>query len=500
MHLLEVEGVSKQFGSFWANKDINFVLNEGEIISLLGENGAGKTTLMNILYGLYQPTKGSIRIKGESVHFANPREALNLGLSMVHQHFMLVDNLTVMENIIIGSEPVKKGLIDESKAKEKVKLLSERFGLEVNPEKEVGKLSVGEKQRVELLKALYNDCDILILDEPTAVLTPQEVDSFFLILKALRDNGKGIILISHKLKETMAIADRIYIMRQGTIVGETTPLSSSVERLAELMVGHSLDNHIEKACVNSNKLLLSFNHVSLDRNGKMAIDDMSFNLFSGEILGIAGVDGNGQSEIVELLVGITFPSSGTIDYKGEDISTKKTKWRIEHGLGYIQEDRQKKGQVGAFPLDYNAILGYQNDKRFSHYGILNWRKIDSYTDSIIDKYDVRCRTRKDSAASLSGGNQQKLIIGRVMEADPEVIIASQPTRGVDIGAVEHIHQNLVKMRNEGKAILLLSADLDEVMKLSDTIVVVYDGRIVSCAKNGTYTKTQLGAFMTGGSV
>ena len=497
MEVLSANGISKNFGPLWANKNITFHVDEGEIVSLLGENGAGKTTLMNILYGLYQPTEGYIKIRGKERRIGSPREAIDLGISMVHQHFMLVDALTVTENIILGNEPRKGIFTDSSLALGKVSELSEKYGLGLDCNAEVGTLSVGEKQKVELLKALYNDCSVLILDEPTAVLTPLEVEAFFRILQRLRENGKGIILISHKLKETLTIADRIYIIRAGEIVAETTCQGASVESLAELMVGHALDSKIDRNETDDNETVLRFSEVSCREKGRNVIDGISLSVRRGRILGIAGVDGNGQTELSELALGVRKVSDGMIEYHGGEIRNTRVRRRILDGIGYVPEDRQKKGLVNAFTVEDNLILGYEDDARFSRHGIINWHSVDSYADSVISEYDIRCQNRDEKAGALSGGNQQKIVIGRVLEANPDVIIASQPTRGVDIGAVEYIHKKLIEMRNRGKAIMLVSADLDEIMKLSDEIAVIYDGRIVSCAANGKYTKTELGEFMTG---
>ncbi len=497
MQLLAVENISKRFGSFYANKDISFTLNSGEIVSLLGENGAGKTTLMNILYGLYTATEGNIFVRGKEVSITRPKDAISLGISMVHQHFMLVDALTVTENIIIGNEPTKNGFLDFSYARRRVEELSRLYGLDVKGDAVVGKLSVGEKQRVELIKALFNDCDILILDEPTAVLTPHEVDNFFAILRKLRAAGKGIILISHKLHETMEIADRIYIMRSGEIIVETTPESETVEKLAEMMVGRPLAVMTNRILRTEAHEMFSLENVSCTEKKNEVLHPVSLKLREGEILGIAGVDGNGQSELIELVTGIRRASSGVIQYRGQDITDTGMADRIAAGIGYIPEDRHK-ALVGTFSLAENSILGYQNDPRFTTRKTISWKKVGKFANDILAKYDVRCRGAKEEARSLSGGNQQKLIIGRVFESLPHLIVAAQPTRGVDIGAVEYIHQCLVDMRNKGKAVLLVSADLDEIIKLSDEIAVMYDRRIVCDALNGTYTKAQLGSFMTGG--
>lgn len=497
MQLLAVENISKRFGSFFANKNISFTLNSGEIVSLLGENGAGKTTLMNILYGLYTATKGNIFVKGKKVSITCPKDAISLGISMVHQHFMLVDALTVTENIIIGNEPTKRGFLDFAYARNHVEELSHLYGLDVRSNAVVGNLSVGEKQRVELIKALFNDCDILILDEPTAVLTPCEVENFFAILRKLKAAGKGIILISHKLRETMEIANRIYIMRSGEIVEETTPESETIEKLAEMMVGRPLAVMTDRIFRRDAQVMFSLEDISCTEKKTEILHPVCLKLREGEILGIAGVDGNGQSELIELVTGLRRVSSGIIRYRGQDITNTNMMDRIAAGIGYIPEDRHK-ALVGSFSLTENSILGYQKDPRFSTKKTIDWKKVGKFTNSILAKYDVRCQGAKEEARSLSGGNQQKLIIGRVFESQPHLIIAAQPTRGVDIGAVEYIHQCLMDMRNQGKAVLLVSADLDEIIKLSDEIAVMYDRRIVCDALNGTYTKAQLGSFMTGG--
>lgn len=498
MELLSTIGISKKFGNFWANRKISFKLNESEIISILGENGAGKTTLMNILYGLYKPDEGYILIKGKKTLIRCPKDAIDMGILMVHQHFMLVDSLTVIENIILGNEPTKKLNIDFQTAKRKLKYISEKYGLGVNINSLVGKLSVGEKQLVELLKALYNECSILILDEPTAVLTPIEVEKFFIVIRKLRSAGKGIILISHKLKETIEVADRIYIMRAGEIVAETKSSISTTETLAELMVGHPVNICLNRLELPNTKEILKIDNINYFDRSIHVLKDVCLSVMSGKILGIAGVDGNGQTELIETVMGLKKAFSGKVFFMNHDITQYSVKQRIKNGIGYIPEDRQKKGLVGSFSIKENLILGYQWDSRFSKKIIINWNNVAKYADKVIKNYDIRCKDMKEPAVALSGGNQQKLVIGRVLEANPNLIIAANPTRGVDIGAVEYIHKRLIEMRNIGKAILLVSADLDEILKLSDHIAVIYEGKIVASSENGKYTKTKLGFFMTGG--
>ncbi len=499
MELLSTKGLTKKFGALVANDDINIVLNSGEILSLLGENGAGKTTLMNMLYGLYQPNAGEIFIKGKPVKISSPTDARNRGISMVHQHFMLVENLSVSENVILGKEPIlNKVILDLKKANEDVIRLSKEFGFNIDPKKKISQLSVGEKQHVEMIKALYNDVDILILDEPTAVLTPQEVDSFFVVLKKLKAAGKGIILISHKLIETMDIADKIAVLRKGKKVAGLDKIDATIPKLSELMVGYPLKDNSIKRNENFSEKILSLKKLVKGKEEKKEIDSISFDVHRHEIFGIAGVDGNGQSDLIELIMGLSKQDDGSIEYLGKSLNDLTVKERLNEGIGYIPEDRNKRGFVNSFSILENSLIGFQKRSEYTKKNLLiNWKNTKEKVNNYIEGYEIKCKGMKEKTSNLSGGNQQKIIVAKALGNNPTLVLAAQPTRGVDIGAVTYIHKKLVEARDEGKAILLISADLDELMKLSDNIAVIYEGKIVSISKNGVYDKFQLGALMNG---
>ena len=491
--------ITKKFGDFTANDSIDFDLRKGEIHALLGENGAGKSTLMNILYGLYTPTAGEIYINGAKAQIKNPNDAIDLGLGMVHQHFMLIEPFKVYENIILGVEPMQGLFIDRKKAREKVKELSERYGLKINVDSEIREISVGMQQRVEILKALYRGAEILIFDEPTAVLTPQEIDEFIEIVKNLASQGKSIIIITHKLKEIKAMADRCTIIRRGKKIDTVDVDAVEPEELASKMVGRKVDFVTEKKAFNKGDLTLEIDHLNYSDERKIKVlNDFSLNLHAGEILGIAGVDGNGQSELLEVLTGLKKADSGKVLLKGKDITNKKPREIQESGMNNIPEDRQKRGLILEFTAAQNLVLEQYRHEPYSKKGILQEDVIHENAKNLMDKFDVRPHDPSYIVGDLSGGNQQKLIIAREITNDPDVLIAAQPTRGLDVGAIEYVHKFLIDQRDKGKAVLLISFELDEIMNLSDTIAVIYEGKINFLTKREDTNERELGQYMAGG--
>lgn len=499
--VVEMKGITKIFPGTIANDNVDFELLKGETHVLLGENGAGKTTLMNVLYGLYQPDSGEIFINGKPVRITGPNEAIKLGIGMVHQHFMLVERFTAAQNIVLGMEP-KRGLaLDIAKARKNVRELSGKYGFEINPDSVIQDISVGQQQKVEILKALYRGAQILILDEPTAVLTPQEIDELGVIVRNLEKEGKSVILITHKLKEVMSMSDRVTILRRGKVTGTVKTADTNIERLAELMVGRKVNFTVVKKPQKAGKEILKVeNLVAKDHRGVTAVNSLSLSVNAGEILGIAGVDGNGQSELVEVLTGLRKPVSGKVVLNGKDITGKSPRQIMDDGISCIPEDRLKRGLILPFPLYENSILGVHNRKPFANGIIMDYKKIKDYCDRILKEFDVRAPSSSVPASSLSGGNQQKLIAAREISKDPELLIASQPTRGLDVGAIEYIHNRLVGERDRGKAVLLVSLELDEIMDLSDRIAVIYGGKIVAVIDRKDATEQQLGILMAGGSI
>jgi len=497
--IVEMRGIGKSFPGIRANDNINLQINHGEIHVLLGENGAGKSTLMNILYGFYQPDEGEIFIKGKPIKITNPNVAISMGIGMVHQHFMLVPPFTVAENIILGSEP-KKGLsLDIDKAIREVEAISKKYELHVDPRALVQNISVGMQQRVEILKTLYRGAEILILDEPTAVLTPQEIEELGVILKSLVSQGKSIILITHKLKEVMSMSDRVTIIRRGLVIDTLDTKSTNIEELAEKMVGRKVNLYQEKSLPNIGKPVLQVKGLRvLDHRKLEHVKGVDFEIRSGEILGVAGVDGNGQSELIMAITGLAKVTSGTVLLDGKDITGKTPKEVINSGVGHIPEDRHKRGLVLDFSLAENSILGSHHSKKFKTGTGLNYKKIRDYAKRLINEFDVRTPSEKVGANSLSGGNQQKLIVGRELDRDPSLLIAAQPTRGLDVGAIEFVHKRLLEQRDHGKAVLLVSLELDEIISLSDRIAVMYDGKIVGILDAKDATEKKLGIMMAGG--
>ena len=496
--LLELRGITKQFPGVLANDHVDFDLRKGEVHALLGENGAGKSTLMNILYGLYHPDEGEIRLNGEPVRIGSPSDAINLGIGMVHQHFMLIPVMTVAENIVLANEPTKGPFLDLSGAEERVQELSTQFGLAVRPEARVSSISVGMQQRAEILKALYRGAEILILDEPTAVLTPQEASELFAITRSLQADGRSIIFISHKLNEVLEIADRITVLRQGKQVDTVPREGTTQEGLAKLMVGREVVLRVDKPQAQPGKTLLALKDLSvLDDRDLPACRSVSFEVKAGEIVGIAGVDGNGQSELIDALTGLRKVSAGQIEVAGRDVTSAGARECLDLGVGHIPEDRQARGLVLDFNLAENLALHDFRQEPDSKWGWLRPRRLIQRAAGLLKEFDVRGGGPRTLAASLSGGNQQKVVIAREVSRDPNILVAAQPTRGLDVGAIEFVHRRLVQERDEGRAILLISFELDEILSLSDRILVLYEGRIV-----GEYapdvSEEELGFAMTGG--
>lgn len=499
--VIEMKGITKVFPGTVANDNVDFDLLKGETHVLLGENGAGKTTLMNILYGLYQQEKGDIYVNGNLVKINNPNDAIKLGIGMVHQHFMLVHNFTVAENIILGTEP-KKGLkLDMKKAIADVEGLSKKYGFAINPNSVIEDISVGQQQKVEILKALYRGAQILILDEPTAVLTPQEIEELGAIIKNLIKEGKSVILITHKLKEVMSMSDRVTIVRRGKVTGTVRTKETSIDQLAELMVGRKVNLTVEKKNSKVGSEILKIeNLIALDQRKLPAVNGVNLTVYGGEVLGIAGVDGNGQSELIEVLTGLRKAKEGKITLQGKDIYNKTPKQISDTGMGHIPEDRHKRGLILKYSLFENSILGIHKNNPFSKGIVMNYRTVREHCRKLIKEFDVRTPNDEVMASALSGGNQQKLIVAREITKDPEILIASQPTRGLDVGAIEYIHKRLVEERDKGKAVLLVSLELDEIMALSDRIAVMYDGKVVAILDRKDATERKLGILMAGGSL
>lgn len=495
--VVSLKNIHKSFGDKKVLKGVDFDLHKCEVHALLGENGAGKTTLMNILYGMFPQTEGNIYIKGEEIINNSPKKAISMGIGMVHQHFMLIEPFTVTENIILGYEG-KNSFIDRAKAKKEVVKLSQEYGLIIDPDSKVADISVGQQQRVEILKALYHGADILIFDEPTAVLTPQEINEFIEIVEKLTELGKSVIIITHKLKEIKAMADTCTIIRRGEYIDKVNVKDVSEADLAEKMVGRDVSFNVKKEKIDLGEEIFKIEDLWVKDNRKVdKVKGLNLSIRKGEILGIAGVDGNGQTELIDAISGMRKAQKGKVLLKGEDITNKAPRNIIDLGMNQIPEDRQKRGLVLEYPIKDNLIL--ENiDKDFSKNGILDFKKIEENANNLIDKFDIRPNDINEKAGSLSGGNQQKVIIAREITNDPDLLIAAQPTRGLDVGAIEFIHQYLVELRNQGKAVLLVSFQLDEVMDLSDRICVIYDGQIVGELDPKETDEYEVGRLMAGG--
>lgn len=496
--VVEMRNIVKQFGDFKANDNINLEVRKGEVHALLGENGAGKSTLMNVLTGLLEPTEGEILINGEHVIIDSPDKADELNIGMVHQHFMLIDKFTVAENIMLGNEEHNMGVIDAKTTAKAVLELSEKYGLSVDPYAKVQDISVGQQQRVEILKALYGGADILILDEPTAVLTPQEIDELMKVIQSLAKEGKAIIIITHKLDEIKAAADRCTVIRRGRGIGTVDVAETSQQQLADMMVGREVSFSVDKQPAQPKEVILSVNNLNVkDARNLPAVTDLSFDVRQGEILGIAGIDGNGQSELIQAISGLTKVESGTILLGDKDIANKKPRFITETGLGHIPEDRQKHGLILEMSLADNIALQTYYKEPLSKNGILNHEAIKEYALRLIEEFDVRMQSEDNPVGSLSGGNQQKAIIAREVDRDPDLLIAAQPTRGLDVGAIEFIHQRLIEQRDKGKAVILMSFELDEIMDVSDRIAVMHGGEIIDIVDAAETNETELGLLMAG---
>ncbi|RZH67007.1 ABC transporter ATP-binding protein [Natrinema altunense] len=497
---VHLDGITKRFPGVVANDDVDLRVERGTVHALLGENGAGKTTLMNVLYGLYQPDEGRVVVDGEERTFDSPRDAIDAGIGMIHQHFMLVDPMTVAENIALGNEPTKWfGMaVDRDRIDREIRDLCDRYGFEVDPDATVEDVSVGVQQRVEILKALFRGADVLILDEPTAVLTPQEVEGLYDVLEELTDQGKTIIFITHKLEEATHAADAITVLRDGVSVGTVDPDRTDREALAERMVGREVILEADSDPVETGDTVLSTRDVTVeDDRGVEVVSGIDLDVRAGEILGIAGVDGNGQAELIEAITGLRIPDEGTIDYAGDDITAWSRRRRIENGMAYIPEDRQERGLVMPFDLVENGVLGSQRSGRFASGGRIDWAGVRDHAEEIIETYDVRPPDATAAARSFSGGNQQKFIAGREFERDPSLVVATHPTRGVDIGSTEFIHDRLLELRREGVAVLLVSSNLDEIRSLSDRLAVMYEGEFIDVTDPDAVTEEELGLRMAG---
>ena len=498
-YIVEMLDIRKEFPGVVACDDITLQLKKGEIHALLGENGAGKSTLMSILFGMYQPDRGSIRIRGEERKITNPNVANDLGIGMVHQHFKLVQNFTVTENIILGMENRKGLVVDKKSASKKIKELSEQYGLNVSPDALISDISVGMQQRVEILKMLYRDAEVLIFDEPTAVLTPQEVQELLKIMRDLIKEGKSIILITHKLKEIKAVADRCTVIRRGKYVGTVDVKETSTERMAEMMVGREVSFKVEKEKAQPGVSALEIKELSVKNNvGILGLKEFSLDVRCGEIVGLAGVDGNGQGELVNALTGLIKPESGQILLRGQDIADLSIRERINNKLSHISDDRQKYGLVLEYSLAENLVLKKYFKSPYSKKGILDYKEIGKYGDKIIEDFDVRAgQGGRTPVRSMSGGNQQKLVVGREIDSNPDLLIAVQPTRGLDVGAIEYIHKRLIEQRDQGKAVLMVSLELDEILNLSDRIAVINNGELVGIVNADETNEAEIGLMMTG---
>ncbi|MFC7320505.1 ABC transporter ATP-binding protein [Halobacillus campisalis] len=499
-YIIEMLNIRKEFPGIVANNNITLQVQKGEIHALLGENGAGKSTLMNVLFGLYQPEKGQIKVRGEKVKISDPNVANRLGIGMVHQHFMLVDTFTVTENIVLGSEPRKGLSVDIRKAEKEVADLSEKYGLNVDPKAKIRDISVGMQQRVEILKTLYRGAEILIFDEPTAVLTPQEIKELIVIMQSLVKEGKSIILITHKLKEIMEVCDRCTVIRKGEGIGTVNVNETNPNELASLMVGREVNFTTEKQPSTPKDTYLSVKdlYVKDVRNVNM-VKGLNLEVRAGEIVGIAGIDGNGQSELIEAITGLRKTESGTVTLHDKVISNLSTRKVTQSGISHIPQDRHKYGLVLDFPIGDNMVLQTYYQKPFSNKGVMSFKKVYEKARNLIKEYDVRTPSEMTKARALSGGNQQKAIIGREMDRSPDLIVAAQPTRGLDVGAIEFIHRKLIEERDKGRAVLLLSFELDEILNLSDRIAVMFDGQVIAEVKPEETNEQELGLLMAGNS-
>lgn len=500
-NVIEMKEITKKFGDFVANDHINLTVRKGEIHALLGENGAGKSTLMNMLAGLLEPTSGEIVINGQVVKIDSPSKSSQLGIGMVHQHFMLVEAFTVAENIILGNEVVKKGVLDLKKASQDILNLSHKYGLAVDPDAKVADISVGAQQRAEILKTLYRGADILIFDEPTAVLTPSEIHELMEIMKHLVKEGKSIILITHKLDEIRAVADRVTVIRRGKSIETVDVAGATSQELAEMMVGHSVSFTTDKEASKPKDVVLSIKDLIVNENrGIPAVKNLSLEVRGGEIVGIAGIDGNGQSELVQAITGLRKVKAGSITIKGQDVTKLSSRKITELSVGHVPEDRHRDGLVLEMTMAENLALQTYYKEPMSKNGILNFSHINEYARKLMKEFDVRGAGEFVLAKGFSGGNQQKAIIAREIDRDPDLLIVSQPTRGLDVGAIEYIHKRLIEERDRGKAVLVVSFELDEILNLSDRIAVIHDGKIQGIVTPAETNKQELGILMAGGKI
>jgi general nucleoside transport system ATP-binding protein len=498
-YIIEMLNITKDFPGIRANDDVTLQVEQGSIHALLGENGAGKSTLMSILFGLYKPESGSIRIRGEEVKVSDPNVANELGIGMVHQHFKLVHNFTVTENIVLGLEPRRGLALDIPAASKKVKELSKLYGLDVDPNAKIEDISVGMQQRVEILKMLYRDAEILIFDEPTAVLTPQEIRELIAIMRRLVQEGKTILLITHKLKEIKEVADTCTVLRRGKLIGTVPVKDASEAQMAEMMVGREVNFTVEKAEATPGDVVLEIEELCVKNSkGLLGVKSLSLQVRRGEILGLCGIDGNGQTELIQALTGLTKIESGCVRIHGQDISRLPVRQRLDKGLGHIPEDRHRHGLILDFRLDENMVVHSYGRPPFAHYGVLDYNAIRKNSERLIAEFDVRAgKGPATLARSMSGGNQQKAILAREIDRSPEAFIVSQPTRGLDVGAIEYIHKRIVAERDKGKAILLISLELDEILDVSDRIAVIYGGEIVGIVDAKNTDENELGLMMSG---
>jgi simple sugar transport system ATP-binding protein len=496
---LELRGITKRFPGVVANDDVNLTLNTGEVLSLIGENGAGKSTLMSVLYGMYKADEGDIVIDGETQVFTSPADAITAGIGMVHQHFMLVPVFTVAENVVLGVEPTGAlGKLDIDKARAMVREISEKYHLDLDPDAVIEDLPVGVQQRVEIVKVLLRDAKVVVFDEPTAVLTPSEIVEFFEIVKTLVSAGRGVVFITHKLKEALNIADRIAVLRRGKVVGEVDPKSATESQIAEMMVGRPVQLTVDKKLASAGDVVLKVTDLTvLDADGRTHVENVSFEVHAGEIVGIAGVQGNGQTELVEALTGLRKATSGVIALDGKDLTHSNPRERHQMGMAHIPEDRQRQGLVGGLSVAENLVLTRYHDDQFSHGVLVDWDAANAIAETLITEYDIRTPNKETGVGTLSGGNQQKVIVARELSRDLRLTIAAQPTRGVDVGSIEYIHSRIVKERDAGTAVLIVSTELEEVMALSDRLLVMYRGKVVAELDPKKVTPMEVGLYMAG---
>ncbi|MEI8068934.1 MAG: ABC transporter ATP-binding protein [Actinomycetota bacterium] len=496
---LELRGITKRFPGVVANDNVNLTLNTGEVLSLIGENGAGKSTLMSVLYGMYKPDEGDILLDGSPKVFTSPADAIAAGIGMVHQHFMLVPVFTVAENVVLGVEPTGAlGKLHIDEARRMVREISDKYSLDLDPDAVIEDLPVGVQQRVEIVKVLLRDAKVVVFDEPTAVLTPSEIIEFFEIVKTLVSAGRGVVFITHKLKEALNIADRIAVLRRGKVVGEVDPKTATESQIAEMMVGRPVQLIVNKNSASAGDVVLKVTDLTvLDADGRKHVENVSFEVRAGEIVGVAGVQGNGQTELVEALTGLRKATGGTITLDGKDLTHSNPRERHQLGMAHIPEDRQRQGLVGGLSVAENLVLTRYHDDQFSHGVVVDWDAANAIADTLISEYDIRTPSKETGVGTLSGGNQQKVIVARELSRDLRLTIAAQPTRGVDVGSIEYIHSRIVKERDAGTAVLIVSTELEEVMALSDRLLVMYRGRVVAELDPKKSTPMEVGLYMAG---